>query len=388
MSEEHISSNQKEPGAQKAKRKPVIVIILLVILSIVFVLTTMSAVFSYDVWRVAFNPPLVKQMLTDEFIESPLIPRVLEDISLRRAEERVESGESLSGVDEPDIVLLLSFVGYEEWAQIKELIVTDAFVTHLVSISVDGIYDWIDSDNPTPQFVWEMEELRERLVGEQGEQAIMIAYEQLPECTDEEIDDFTSRLAAMPPGVEALYNLCQFPDPWREDQFDDYLNALVDINQNMPEEYDFGQMLGGVGLAGGNIMAVKVFLRVVRFIGHWGWIAPLGILLLILIIGVRSLSDLGKWLGVPLVISGAFVIGAAFLARAQLLALITNAIAMQMSDLLRTEVEASFTRLSGYIFQPITIQGAIMLGVGALLVIVMIIANSARRKKINTVGKD
>ncbi len=387
MKEEHISSNI-ESGKQKPRRKPVIIIILLVFLSILLVLTTLGAVFGYDVWRVAFNPPLVKQMLTDEFVNSPLVPRVLEDMSVRRAQERVESGESLSGVDEPDILLLLSFVAYEEWAQIKDLLVTDEFITHLVSVSVDGLYDWIDSDAPAPQFVWEMGELKQRLVGGQGEQAIMIAYGQLPECTPAEIDDFTSRLAAVPPGVEVLYNLCEFPDPWRDDQIDDYLNTLVDVNQNLPEEYDFGQMLGGMGFAGGNLTTLKVFLRLFRFAGHWGWVAPLSVLLLVLVIGVRSLGDAGKWLGIPLFISGGLVIGAAFFARVQLLMLATDAISAQISELLRTEVDASITRLSSHIFQPIYIQGGIILGVGVLLIIVMIITTSVKKKKMKATETD
>ncbi len=381
MNDEKIASIQNKNSVPKHQKQPGGTIFLLVVLSVLLVLTSLVAVFGYDVWRVAFNPPLVKQMLADEILNSPLVPRVLEDMSVRRAQERVESGESLSGVNEPDIQLLLSYVGYEEWVEIKELIITEDFVTHLVSVSVDGMYTWIGSDEPVPLFVWDMRELKERLVGQQGEDAIMIAYEQMPECTPEEVADFTSRLAAMPPGVEVLYNLCQFPEPWEEDQIDDYIHSLIDINQNIPDDYDFNQMLGSGMLSGGSLAAVKIFLLMVRFVGHWGWIIPLVLLLLILVIGVRSWDNLGRWLGIPLLISGALIVGTVLLVKPPLLAMLTNAISKQMTDLLREEVQASFTRLSDHIFQPILLQGAIILGVGVLLVILMIIVNSARRKK-------
>jgi len=134
-------------------------------------------------------------------------------------------------------------------------------------------------------------------------------------------------------------------------------------------------------LSGGSLAAVKIFLLMVRFVGHWGWIVPLVLLLLILVIGVRSWDNLGRWLGIPLLISGALIVGTVLLVKPPLLAMLTNAISSQMTDLLREEVQASFTRLSDHVFQPILLQGAIILGVGILMIVVMIITNGVKRKK-------
>jgi hypothetical protein len=381
MNAEKIPSDQKNSPVTGKKKKSGCMVFFLASLSILLVLSSLIAVFGYDIWRVAFNPTLVKQMLTDEIVNSPLVPRVLEDMSLRRAQERVDSGESLSGVNEPDIILLLSYVGYEEWDQIRSLVITEEFVTHVVSTSVDSLYSWIDSSDAVPQLVWDMSELKERLIDQPGEDAIMVAYEQLPECTDEEVADFTGRLAAVPPGVEVLYNLCQFPEPWFEDQVDDYIHALIDINQNIPDDYDFSMLLGSTGLSGGTLAAVKTFLRLMRFVGHWGWIMPLALIVLIAAIGVRSFGDLGKWIGIPLLIVGLLVIGTVLLVKPPLIEMLTNSISSELSDLLRNEVMASLTRLSDHIFQPMLFQGAIILGVGVLLVIVMIIASIIKHKK-------
>jgi len=369
MSDQNNSSKPIEKQPAGRPKRPTILTILLVLLSVLFVLSALLTLISYDVWRVAFNPPLVKQMLADEFIESDLAPRILEDLSIRRTKERIEQGEALSGVDEPDIELLVSFVGFEDWAEIKELIVTDDFIIHLISVSVDGLYAWIDSPDPLPGFVWEMTPLKDRLVGQAGEDSIMIAYHTMPECTPEEIDDFLSRLAAMPPGVEVLYNLCQFPDPYREDQIDDYINALIDVNANVPPEYDFNQMLGSMpGLSAGAAL-IKGLLRAVRFLGMWGWILPLGFLGLIVAIGVRSLRDAGNWLGIPLTVTGLFTIGLHFLARMSLGGFVTARLGAEMSPLLRTEVSASLARLSNFFFQPLLVEGGILLGIGVILIV-------------------
>jgi hypothetical protein len=311
------------------------------------------------------------------------VPRVLENISLRRAQERIDKGESLSGVNEPDIILLISFVDFEQWSEIKDLLVEDEFITHLISVSVDGIYTWLDSPDPVPQFVWDMAPLKDGLVGQAGEDAIMVAYGALPECTDQELADFESRLAAMPPGVEILYNLCQFPEPHREDQVDDYIHALIDINQNVPAEYDFGQMLGGGTAVNPGATLVKVMLRAARTLGPFLWVVPLALLALIAAIGVRSLGDAGRWLGIPLLIGGGLVVGGTLLTRASLLsALFTRLGGDTMSTLLRAELERSFYRLSGYVFQPMWIQGAVLAGVGLVLVVAWIIWGGKKKEKV------
>ena len=247
MTEEKVNEIAPEASDKKPKRKRknFFVVLLLLILSLVLILTTLLTVVGFDIWRVAFDPTLIKGMLADEFVDSPLIPRVLENLSQRRAQQRVESGEALSGVNEPDIMLLISFLDFDDWNEMRQLIVTDEFITHLISVTVDSFYDWLDSSDPSPKFMWDVTELKENLTGQAGVDAIMVAYRALPECTDEEIADFEARLAEMPPGVEILYNLCQFPGAYGEDQIGDYVNALVDVSDNVPDKYDFSQMLGG-----------------------------------------------------------------------------------------------------------------------------------------------
>jgi hypothetical protein len=352
---------------------------LLVLLSILFVISAVLAVLGYDIWRVVFNGPRIKAILGEELSQSDLVPAILADLSVRRAQERVEKGEALSGVDEPDIELLLSYVSFERWVEIRELLVTDAFVSDLISETVDGLYAWIDSDEFAPAFAWNMAPLKDRLVGGEGEKAIMIAYEAMPECTQAEIDDFTSRLAAMPPGVEVLYNLCQFPPPWEEDQIDDYLNALADVNQNIPEAYDFSQVMMLASMTFGS-SGTKPTLRMIRFAGQWGWVVPLVILGLILALGVRSFRSLGNWGGIPLVVTGALLAVVAVPVRILLLNLLVNAFPLQVSDLLRAELRLSLVRMTDAVFQPMLVQGLIILGLGVLLIVLGVVLG--RRKAV------
>lgn len=214
---------------------------------IVLILSIPLSLFAFDLGRTVFNVPLVKRILTDEVVNSDLIPVILEWFSERRAQQRVDSGQALTGIDEPDIVLLMSFFDRNGWRRIKQEILTPEMLTAWVHVAVDGFYDWIDSTDRTPQITFNLEPFIDRINSEHGVNSIVIAYEYLDPCNQEQIDDFTRRLAAAPEGSEVLYNLCEFPDPWYEDQFSDYVDTLEDVVANVPKSFALTEELAQLG---------------------------------------------------------------------------------------------------------------------------------------------
>jgi len=347
---------------------------LALVLAVLFVILALIGLVGYDFWRVLFNPTLVKEVLTDEVVHSDLVPAVLEAFSEGRAQQRVEKGEALSGVDEPDIVLLMSYINADGWRTIRGIMLTDEFLTHLVSVGVDGVYRWIDSADQWPQVVWDMTLLKTRLVGEEGEEAIMVAYGAMPECTQAEIDDFTARLAAVPPGVEVLYNLCQFPEPWQEDQVSDYVNALIDVNQNLPEQYNFSQMLAEKSISNvANPEMLKSQLRTMRALARWGWLAAILLLALVAALAVRTFKSLGEFIGIPFVAVGLLALAVKFGMQAGLSAFFGGSLLASISPLLRQEVERSLMHLTSEIFQPLLLQGIVFLVVGIGLIVLTIV---------------
>ena len=73
MTEEKVNEIAPEAPKErpKRKRKNFFVVLLLLILSLVLILTTVLTVVGFDIWRVAFDPTLIKGMLADEFVDSP-----------------------------------------------------------------------------------------------------------------------------------------------------------------------------------------------------------------------------------------------------------------------------------------------------------------------------
>jgi len=345
--------------------------VLAIILAIAFVFFAIVGLIGFDIWRVLFNPTLVKQTLTNEIVSSDVAPALLRVFSEWRAEQRVANNESLSGVGEPDVVLLISYLDMDGWQQIKKLLVTDDFVTHLISVSVDGLYSWIDSSDLWPNIVWEMTPLKSRMSGQEGVDAIMVAYSAMPKCTEAEIADFQERLSKVPPGVEVLYNLCEFPEPWHEDQVNDYVEALNGVNDNIPVRFNFSEEFGLTTSSTANPVVLKSQLRLLRLIVQWGWLIALVLLVAIVGIKVRSRRSLGQFVGIPFTVTGVLAMLVAWGGQAAIIQYVTGSLLAVTSNVAHQEIQNSLKHLTGLFFQPLLIEGTILAGLGIVLIVLM-----------------
>lgn len=337
------------------------------------------SIISYNVGRVVFDPPLVKQVVTDLVTESDLIPVALEWFSERRAEERYAEGEAQAWQDEPDIVQLMSKLDSEDWGEVRQEILPDSILSGWVSVSVDGTYEWIDNEDRVPQITWSMAPFIERADGDHGRKAILIAYRELDPCTEEEIEDFQSRLDAAPKGTEVLYNLCQFPDPWYEDQISDYIESLRNLVKNVPPEFALtGELAQTEDAEGVGPSAIKNQLRTIRLLMNLAPLIPLVLLLLILLFTVRSLKGLGMWWGIPITLGSLITFIIALLYRPLLTAALASGPMSEVPSIIHASAQRGILHLMAVIFQPMRGQALVALLLGIALLIVMIVAKSER----------
>ncbi|MCC7361674.1 MAG: hypothetical protein IT317_19475 [Anaerolineales bacterium] len=345
----------------------------LYVLAFLFVLVLPLALLAYNVGRVVFSPPLIKRVVADEVINSELLPIVLEWFSQRRAQERVDMGEALTGITEPDIVLLLSYMDRADWRNVKTEVLTAEILAGWVTDTVDATYAWIDTSDRVPPITWSLQPFKTRVLSEHGVAAIVIAYDNLPPCQQAEIDDFLARQAAVPAGTEVLYNLCHFPKPWEEDQFNDYVNALEDVVANIPATFALTRELqqSGDDTQGVGPEVLKQYLRLIRLLYVWAWVVPLVLWLLILTLGVRTAPQLGRWGGVPLVLGGLLAVLPAVLYAVLITSLLAAGPLSEVPPVVRTEATRAILRLAAEVFRPMLIQAIILTGVGLLLALLL-----------------
>ncbi|MFQ5616681.1 MAG: hypothetical protein ACE5GO_09535 [Anaerolineales bacterium] len=358
------------------------------ILAIALILTLPLSLLIFNIGSVVFNRELAKNVLTEIVTESDLIPAALEWYSERRAQQRVDTGVALPNVDEPDIVQLMDFMALNDWRDIKTEVLTDEILTGWVSITVDGVYDWLDSEDRVPQITWEMKPFIDQVNTDHGVHSIEIAYNTLPPCTEEQIKDFKTRLAAAPPGTEVLYNLCEFPDPWREDQLSDYLESLQDLVENIPVKFELTQETSqaedpeGVGPK-----VLKAQLQLLRTIYPLVLLVPATLLLLILLVGIRSLTSLSRWWGIPLTLGGLFSLILTLVYRPVVTALLASGPLSEVPSAVQTEAIQAILQLAAEVFRPMLIQSlviAVVIGLD-LVIVGGVIGRRQGNKKVSAV---
>lgn len=359
------------------------------LLAVTLVIATPFALLAWDIGRVVFNPPLVKDILTDEVVNSDLIPVALEWFSESVAEERVESGEALTWIEEPDIVQLLSLLDRQDWRAIKKEVLPAEILAEWVSVTVDGTYAWIDSQDRVPKIVWDLQSFTNRVNSEHGINAIQIAYDNLDPCDDAQIADFKARLQSSPAGSDVLYNLCQFPNEyagsqvsWYDDQISDYRNSLQAVVENVPPRFNLTEALAQTeDVEGAGPEENKQLLRNIRLWMSLAWLFIVIPLVLILLLAVRSLNDLARWWGAPLLVAGMLTLIPGLIYRW----LITNTLAsIPLSDvppLILEEAMRSILRLADAAFRPMIFQAIVLLLVGLGLLIWIGVRSRQERTK-------
>ena len=344
--------------------------ILAFLILLILVIALPVSILAYDVGRVVFDQILVKGMLTEIVTESDLIPVALQWYSVRRAEQRYGAGEAIAWEDEPDILDLLSLVDTDSWRDIRWEALPNEILTEWASISVDGAYAWIDSEERVPDISWDMRSFKDRASTEHGANSIQIIFDSLPSCTDEEIADFKSRLAAAPAGTDVLYNLCRFPDPWFDDQVSDYHESLIQVVEEIPDTFALSKELAraedtqGVGPE-----IIKAQLLLIRLLMRLAPLLPVILLLLILAFAVRSLAELGRWWGIPVVVGAALLLVLSLVYRATLIGVLTVGPLSEVPPLVREEAIAALMILTAEVFRPLMWQSIIVVVLGLMLIV-------------------
>ena len=347
------------------------------LLVLLFVITLPLALLAFNVGRVVFDGALVKRVATKEVTESDLIAVTVRWFAQRRAQERVLTGEAQTAIREPDALKALEFPSIEEWRQIKAEVLPNQFLTTWVAVAVDGLYGWIDTKDPLPQITFDLKPWKDYNRSQHGWNAIQVVYNSLPACKQADIDDFLKRLAAVPPGQEVLYNLytpCMFPDPWRPDQNQDYLDGREEILDNAADRFFLTQELARIEKQSGvGAESIKQQLLLIRTAAAWSPIVPLLLVALLVVLALRSRMDAARWLGIPILVGGLLSLLPTLVYPLIVGNLLTLGPLSEVPGEVRTEFGRAFGVLLAKIFQPMLIESLVIMLVGLAIVVAGIV---------------
>ncbi len=341
---------------------------------LLFVVTLPLALLAFNVGRVLFDAPLVKRVVTKEVTQSDLIPVTLRWFAQRRAQERVLTGEAQTAIREPDALKAIEFPTVETWRKIRLEVMPNNFLEGWTAVTIDGLYGWLDTKDPLPNIVIDLRDWKKYARSEHGWKAIQMVYDSLPPCKQADIDDFLKRLAAAAPGQEVLYNLytpCMFPDPWKPDQNQDYLDGRDEIIDNAQDRFFLTQELSRVEKQSGiGAESIKNQLLLMRTAANLSLIVPLVMLGLLVVLALRSRMDLARWLGLPIVVGGVLALLPTLVYQPIIGNLLTLGPLSEVPAQVRAEFARSFGVLLSEAFSPMMFEAIAIIVVGLVIVVV------------------
>lgn len=357
------------------------------VFAILLVVSIPLAVISYDTGRVVFTPDLVEEISVEIFSGSDVIPEAMRWFSTRQAEEKTREMEGEPGETEPGIVQLIKNLDRDDWIKIQKEILPEDLVREWIRVTVDGVYGWIDNQQASPDIVWDLKPLVSNME-QNGEAVIMIAYNSLEPCTEKEIRELIQKIRTSPPGTEITYDLCRLPmdiptpeESYGQDQMDGFLSSLQALVFNIPREIDVGKMLSSNSNADPQAaLETKQQLRLLRLVMNLSPLVSLALMMLILLFGIRSLKELGKWWGIPVLLGSLISAGCVLLQGPFVNRFLSNGLLADLPLMLRPYIERIFLVLSRQIFQKVFWHsvGLFLLGIG--LIVLMILARSPDQK--------
>jgi hypothetical protein len=200
-----------------------------------------------------------------------------------------------------------------------------------------------------------------------------------PDCTADKLTEFAANLLT----GEASLVYCAPPGALGELLATFLTTGLTTGVQALPPEL----VLTRGSQRPAEMLELKQNLVVLRAVGRWSWLVPLGMLLLILALVVRSLPDWGRWWGWPLLAAGllslASLLGGGWLWRSALQQVSSQAGGPMLLDLLDGVLAGLTRQISA---RQLLGSASLLVSGAALLVMARLVARRRAGESGGTVG--
>lgn len=334
--------------------------ILAALMATLFVMTAVLALFAVNLIEIITDREAVKRILNAEVLVADTAPALLAETAWER-----NAAQARPTADQNPAVLQ---------AAIRELL-PPGWIEVQSGAVIDAMFDFLETGDPaTAELEMDVRPVLSRLRGEPGRRTVQAVLELLPVCTEPQ--------SAFDPQIGYLERDYCLPSnlPLAEVARQTYA-VVVQVADQIPQS---GEEAGIVHLSllGQDTMVSAIRERLQRLqplfllSQRWAWLLwliPVGCLLLILAVAVRSLDELGQWWGWPLVLTGVMALFLAILMPALLTAVmlpsitVTSDIARLFLGRLAQHLVDSLTHLW---LRRVYLQAGLMLACGLFLVIV------------------
>jgi hypothetical protein len=281
-------------------------------LVILFILTLPISLLIFDVSQVVFSPEILSEKVTTELIDSGVLRSFVTDQLLSP-----DFLEEMSPGD-IDFMQIVSDLSPGDRETLVDIVLPSGWITNQIAGVFNALNVWIDNDEPLPKLVLDIQPFIDRLRRGGAEEILEMIVDSWPSCSPDQNAQIRDALQR---SEEVPILQCEPPEPFRE-RLMGYANEMTtEFLREIPSEFTLsGEEMDPQEAV--EALAVKEWIRLVRTLSRSIWLIPISLLGLIMAFAIRSWSELSRWWGIPLLISGVIIFGYVLLtpiAREQLL---------------------------------------------------------------------
>ena len=270
-----------------------------ILISILFVITAFISILLIDIQNQTFNPEVYKQALSDSGIYDRLPELIGEQIVYAvNRNPCMQNPASCTEEQSASTPAYLSSVDASEWAGIlSRLVNPDWFKTQIES-AIDQVMAFLITPGQPLNLDISLVELKARLGGEDGYQAIVALLNSLEPCTTGDLLNLPS--VVLNNGDPTGLPLCRPSESVLRLGEDAIRTSLKGVADKLPDNTStfFNATTNSLGTG---LVAAQRMVQLLRMAAIISPVIPLFLLLVITLLVVRSFKGFLKWWGVPLV---------------------------------------------------------------------------------------
>lgn len=308
---------------------------------------------------------------TPETVLSALEKSVINSETLASVAQYVVSTDSASVAPQTEVELLideaLSHLEHGDWVKLFDLIAPQELVLDSFAQMLQGYYEWIDNNNQNPEMLVDMRSWKSNTITN-AVPVMSMVFNALPQCSPEDVLAFAE---IIDPQSSAAMPKCRPPEPFYSTLLDAGASTISAQLSQAPDYLDLAQPL--MAEAGGDLAMAKQQMLKSRRGMQSGWMGIMFVYIIAIPVGARSVSQLFKWAGWPMLLAGIHLLLISLMMiffAEEITVWVSSRLLIDVPRTFLTPLEGLMAAVLGYMSSPLLIQTAVMIlfGGGALLV--------------------
>ena len=291
--------------------------LLALLVTAAFVAVAVGLLLLIDVQQNLLNPDTYKRALAQQQVYQRLSQVFAEQLAMSYGEQsarhRAASASGSNANRDLDGLLTNAAFGHltlKDWQFIINEIAPPDWVQRQTERAIDDVFYALDSGAGPPKVRVSLVELKTRVAGDGGKRIVERIVSSWPKCDANQLAGWSEN----PPGSLAELPVCR-PSSQSESLLLRQMDASAQmVASRTPNEIVLDQLTAADTGAGftEEIQSLQAPRQRLLAIATWGWVVPVGLLLLIVALAVRSWRDLALWWGLPMLLAGGVTLALAF----------------------------------------------------------------------------